>query len=104
MAMQNAADSTAAKMKRGAIARSRKHDYVVRLLRSQSTTFRAGAFLENFFGTAIASIQHSRAVTSLGSSVRARRTYIGGSVVRRARLPRFNRSSRVHASPGLGAR
>jgi hypothetical protein len=29
-----------------------------------------GALLENLLGTAIASIQHSRAVTSLGSSVR----------------------------------
>ncbi len=43
--MQNAAHTTAAKMKRGAITRPNtiveKNDYVVRLLGSQSTIFRA---------------------------------------------------------------
>ena len=47
MAIQNALVSSAAKIKRGDITRSRKHNYVVRLLGSQSTIFRAGGELKN---------------------------------------------------------
>jgi hypothetical protein len=80
IAMPNAMDS-AAKMKRGAITRSNTivgntiTPYVSSGVNQLSF---ARAFLENFLGTAIASIQHSRTgLIFLGQFGEARRTLPG---------------------------